>query len=177
MILLYRIRINSGERWMNMIRGQFYRGMSNTSMPNRVKQVFFKILGNKIGHNVTIQNCVRFDSENIEISDGVVLNYGAQLITGGGSSKITIGENTQVGPGTIICTVSHEIGDSNKRAGDRVYKDIVIEKGVWIGANSTIIFGVTIAHGCVIGAGALVNKNTEPNGLYVGVPAKRIRDL
>lgn len=165
------------EQEMYMIRGIFYRGMSHTTMPNKVKQVFFKMLGNKIGCNVTLQNSVRFDSENIEVSDGAVLNYGAQLITGGGSAKITIGENTQIGPGTIICTISHEMGDSNKRAGKRVYKDIVIGKGVWIGANATIISDVTIADGCVIGAGALVNKSTEPNGLYVGVPAKRIRDL
>lgn len=162
---------------MNIIKGYFYRGISCTSMPNKVKQVFFKMLGNKIGRNVTLQNSVRFDSENIEVSDGVVLNYGAQLITGGGSAKITIGKNTQIGPGTIICTISHEMDDSNKRAGKRVYEDIAIGKGVWIGANATIISGINIADGCVIGAGALVNKSTEPNGLYVGVPAKRIRDL
>lgn len=78
------------EQEMYMIRGIFYRGMSHTTMPNKVKQVFFKMLGNKIGCNVTLQNSVRFDSENIEVSDGAVLNYGAQLITGGGSAKLLL---------------------------------------------------------------------------------------
>ena len=37
--------------------------------------------------------------------------------------------------------------------------------------------GVTISKGCVIGAGALVKESTEPNGLYVGCPAKRVKEL
>lgn len=154
-----------------------YRAVSQTTLPNKIKQMLLKLLGNKLGAGLTIHNNVRFDSRFIKIEDGVLLNYGVQLITGGGNASITIGRNTQVGPGTLICTATHKIGPSDCRAGDVFYQNITIGEGVWIGANATIISGVTIAHGCVIGAGTLVNKNTEPNGLYVGVPAKRIRDL
>lgn len=49
--------------------------------------------------------------------------------------------------------------------------------GCWIGANATILPGVTVAPGCVIAAGAVVTKDTEPDGLYAGVPARRVRDL
>lgn len=72
---------------------------------------------------------------------------------------------------------THDIGDKTLRAGKYIQKSVIVEDGVWIGANATILPGVTIAEGCIIGAGALVNKSTEPNGLYVGVPAKRIKDL
>lgn len=53
----------------------------------------------------------------------------------------------------------------------------LIKDGCWVGANVTIIPGVTIGEGCIIAAGAVVTKNCEPDGLYAGVPAKRIKDL
>lgn len=49
-----------------------------------------------------------------------------------------------------------------------------IGNDVWIGDEVTILGGVSIADGSVIGAGAVVTKNTEPYGIYVGVPAKKI---
>lgn len=54
---------------------------------------------------------------------------------------------------------------------------ITVGDGCWIGTNVTILPGVNIRNGCVIGAGSLVTKDCEPNGLYVGVPAKRIKEL
>ena len=50
-----------------------------------------------------------------------------------------------------------------------------IAADVWIGTKAVIRDGVTIGHGCVIGAGAVVTKDTEPYGIYVGVPAKLTR--
>lgn len=54
---------------------------------------------------------------------------------------------------------------------------IVIGRGCWIGANVTIMPGVTIGDGCVIGAGSLVTNDCEPNGVYVGIPARRKKEL
>jgi acetyltransferase-like isoleucine patch superfamily enzyme len=51
---------------------------------------------------------------------------------------------------------------------------IVIDDDVWIGAHASVLDGVRIARGCVIGAGAVVTKSTEPYGVYAGVPAKPI---
>jgi acetyltransferase-like isoleucine patch superfamily enzyme len=53
---------------------------------------------------------------------------------------------------------------------------ITLVEDVWICANVTITAGVTIAKGCIIGANAVVTKDTAPMGLYVGVPARRLRD-
>lgn len=52
-----------------------------------------------------------------------------------------------------------------------------MEDGCWLGGNVTVLPGVTIGRGCVIAAGAVVTKSCDPNGLYAGVPARRIRDL
>lgn len=54
---------------------------------------------------------------------------------------------------------------------------IVLEKHVWVGANSTILKGVTIGENTVIGTMSLVNKSLPANSLCAGVPAQKVRDL
>ena len=53
---------------------------------------------------------------------------------------------------------------------------IQVKDNVWIGANVTILDGVVIETGCILAAGAVVTKSTEPNGIYAGIPAKKIKD-
>jgi acetyltransferase-like isoleucine patch superfamily enzyme len=52
-----------------------------------------------------------------------------------------------------------------------------IKRGCYFGDNSVIMGGITIAENCIIGACAFVNKDTEPMGVYAGLPAKRFRDV
>lgn len=54
------------------------------------------------------------------------------------------------------------------------YRDTLIKKGVTLGANCTIVCGVTIGEYAFIGAGAVINKDVKPYALMVGVPAKQI---
>ena len=56
-------------------------------------------------------------------------------------------------------------------------KPIIIDDGCWIGANATIIGGVTIGEGAVVAAGAVVTKDVEPYTMVGGVPAKIIKEL
>ena len=51
-----------------------------------------------------------------------------------------------------------------------------IENDVWIGYGSTVMGGITIGEGSIIGAGSLVTKDVEPYSIYAGVPAKKVRD-
>ena len=54
------------------------------------------------------------------------------------------------------------------------YKTTLVKKGASIGANATIVCGVTLGKYCFIGAGAVVTKDVDPYALMAGVPAKRI---
>jgi len=63
------------------------------------------------------------------------------------------------------------------RAGPATWRSIVVGDGTWIGANVVILPGVTIGAGCVTGAGSVPAGDYRPDGLYVGVPARRVRDL
>jgi len=96
-----------------------------------------------------------------------------------GRGKVHIGDNVRLGADVRLLTSHHDITDNpDERSSWQVtYKDVTIENGCWIGSSATILPGVTIARGCVIGAGAVVTRNTKPNGLYVGAPARRLRDL
>ena len=88
-----------------------------------------------------------------------------------------LGSNVSLAPDVKVYTYTHELGPAQQRAGALVHRPVTIGDGCWLGTNAVVMPGVTIAPGCVIGAGAIVTKDTEPNGLYAGVPARRVRDL
>ena len=54
-------------------------------------------------------------------------------------------------------------------------RDVIVESDVWIGRNVTLLCGVTIGRGSIIGAGAVVSKDVPPYSISVGVPAKHIK--
>ena len=110
--------------------------------------------------------------KNIKLGKNVFINTGCQFQDQGG---ITIGDNTLVGPKTVIATLNHH-QNPDKRA-NLIPKPVVIGKNVWIGANVTILPGVTIGDGAIIAAGAVVNKDVEKNTIVGGVPAKKIKEV
>lgn len=107
----------------------------------------------------------------VTVGDGAAINSHVQIYGHGG---IRIGEHTQVGPSTIITTTGHNYRTKEL---ERDYSAIDIGKRVWIGANATILPGVSIGDFSVIGAGAVVTKDIPPHSLAVGVPARVIRSI
>jgi maltose O-acetyltransferase len=95
-----------------------------------------------------------------------------------GYEMLEIGHNVRIGPHVRIITAGHEIGPANQRAPKAVKgAPVRIGNGCWIGAGVTILPGVTVGAGCVIGARSVLTRSTEPNGLYLGMPARRVREL
>ena len=83
--------------------------------------------------------------------------------------------STTFGLNSTLITVTHEVGQKNQRGGACCAKAITIGDVCWIGAYVTVLPGVHIAKGCIIGACSVVTKDTEANGLYVGNPARKIK--
>lgn len=82
-----------------------------------------------------------------------------------------------MGPRSMIITAKHSIGGPEMRAGGGRPEPVVIGDGTWIGAGAIILPGLNVGAGCIIASSAVVTKDCEPNGLYAGVPARRIRDV
>ena len=110
-------------------------------------------------------------------------NLGLKLTPNESPICVHIGAHVSIAPNvTFICESSANNGreiNSYEYIHSRVTKqaDIWVEDEVWIGANVTILPGVTLGRCSVIGAGSIVLKNTEPYGVYVGNPARKIKDI
>lgn len=112
---------------------------------------------------------------NIRIGNNCSVNQYTILF---GQGNLTIGNNVRIASHTTIIPSNHNFSDPDTPIREQGLTNIGIEIGddVWIGCGVRILDGVKIADGCVIGAGSVVNKSTEPYGIYVGVPAKLIKN-
>lgn len=94
-----------------------------------------------------------------------------------GHGGLTIGDRVRIAAHCVIIPAQHRFNQSDTPIHEQGIsaKGIFIEDDVWIGANCTILDGVRIGRGSVIGAGSVVTKSIEPNSVAVGVPARVIR--
>lgn len=110
--------------------------------------------------------------KNLHFGKRVFVNSGCKFQDQGG---IFIGDDVLVGHNCMIATLNHA-EDPDHRA-DMIPKPVRIGDKVWIGANATILPGVTIGEGAIIAAGAVVTKDVEPRTVVGGIPAKCIKKL
>jgi acetyltransferase-like isoleucine patch superfamily enzyme len=85
------------------------------------------------------------------------------------ADRITIGDQVSVGHDVMFLTRTYKLGTAERRAGPEVRAPIVIESGVWLGARATVMPGVTIGAGSVIGASVVVATDVPPNTLVMGL--------
>ena len=90
---------------------------------------------------------------------------------------MTIGNNVLIGPGVVISSVGHPISTKGRRAHLARTNPVVIGDDVWIGANATIIPGVTIGNNVIIAAGAVVTEDVPDNCMVAGVPARFVKEI
>lgn len=131
------------------------------------------------GKNVDIRRCAFFDKpERISIGDNSLINYVCSFHVGlPDDTIINIGNNVQIGMNCVFTCVKHNIGTEFQSAGKHIYQNIKVEDGAWIEASCTILPNVPIAKGCIVDASSVVTASSLPNGLYAGVPARRIKDI
>jgi acetyltransferase-like isoleucine patch superfamily enzyme len=91
-------------------------------------------------------------------------------------SKITLGRNSGLGPGTMIFSSNHQyVPGMPYHKQPWTEKDVTIGEDVWVGAGTVIVAGVTIGDRCVVAAGSVVTKDIPPDSVAAGVPAKVIK--
>jgi len=111
---------------------------------------------------------------NIELGKNVYMNYNCVILD---CAKVTIGENTLLGPNVQIYTAENPLKAEERITFKESAKEIKIGKNCWIGGSAVILAGVTIGDNCVIGAGAVVTKDVPQNSIAVGNPARVVRAI
>jgi maltose O-acetyltransferase len=142
-------------------------------LAKHIRVAIYKLLGMNIKTNNIFPNSF-ISSNKISIGRGTFINRRCFFDA---ADYIDIGQNCSIAMEVMFCTSSHKVGAQHQRASENTTSAIKIGNGVWIGTRAIILPGITIGDGCIIAAGTVVNKNCEPNGLYGGNPAKRIKEL
>ena len=95
----------------------------------------------------------------------------------GASGFVSIGRDVLLGPRVMILPENHVFEDPRATIKSQgvVRAGVVIEDDCWLGANVCVLAGVTIGHGSVVAAGAVVNRDVPPGSVVGGVPARVLK--
>ncbi len=125
-------------------------------------------------HSFIGESCyIKCFGGQIEIGRDVSINSKSFI---NGCGGVTIGDNTRIGTQSIIIASNHKFDDPNVLVKDAITKQgVQLGENIWLGARVTVLDGVQIANDTVIGACSLVTKPLTESGVYVGVPAKKMK--
>ena len=141
--------------------------------PEQIVELFSKLTGTQVDKSFRCFPPFYTDcGKNIKIGKNVFINACCRFQDQGG---IEIGDGSLIGHNTTIATLNHDF-NPDKRANLHP-SPVKIGKNVWIGSDSTILPGVEIGDGAVIGAGSIVTKNVPANSIAVGSPARVIKQI
>lgn len=141
--------------------------------PEEIRALIAKLIGKPVDESFSMFPPFYTDcGKNITIGKNVFINSGCRFQDQGG---ITIGDGTLIGHNVVLATLNHGLMPEDR--GTTYPAPIMIGNNVWIGANATVLQGVTIGDNAVIAAGAVVTKNVPENTIVGGVPAKLIKKI
>ncbi len=121
--------------------------------------------GAKIGKGVSLGQNV-FVGNKVSIGDHCKIQNNVSVY-----DNVTLEEGVFCGPSMVFTNVYNPRSLIERKS---EYRNTLVRKGVTLGANCTVVCGVTIGEYAFIGAGAVVNKDVKPYSLMVGVPARQV---
>lgn len=141
--------------------------------PEELREIMGRLTGKKIDETFRLFPPFYTDfGKNITIGKDVFINSGCHFQDQGG---IVIGDGSLIGHNVVLATINHDLDPKNNRKNH--YAPITIGNHVWIGANVTVLAGVTIGDWAVVGAGAVVTRDVPPGNVVGGVPARVIKTI
>lgn len=153
-------------RLTSILNGQYHN-------QEEIRDLFSRIIGKPVDKTFRLfppfyTNC----GKHITVGKRVFINTGCHFHDQGG---IVLGDGVFVSSNVVLSTVNHDF-DPTKRS-TSYPSPIVIGNNVWIGASVTVVPGVRIGDGSIVGAGAVVTRDVPPNTIVAGVPARIIRPI
>lgn len=187
-----------------MLCGEFYdtRDLELRRLSSDAKDLM-RVYNSLPAENMDLRNQIirllfGFCGENVRVNQPIWVDYGCNIYLGTGSlinmnctfldaGRITIGDNTLIGPDVKIYTAIHPVSAEERIDTDETGKTairtqtapVTIGNNVWIGGGVIILPGITIGDNTVIGAGSVVTKSIPANAVACGKPCtvkKRLKD-
>lgn len=177
-----------------MLEGEWYQENDEELQRNRLKA---KDLCFDLNHtrpsdvetqNEIIEELFTYQPTNLELLTPFQVDYGNNIFLGKNvfinhncyfmdAGRIIVGDNVFFGPGVGLYTVSHPLAYERRNSGLEQAQTIKIGDNVWIGANASVLPGVTIESGAVVSAGSVVTRDVPENAIVAGIPAKIVKSI
>ncbi|UUV22389.1 sugar O-acetyltransferase [Paenimyroides aestuarii] len=168
---------NHPER--HVLREESYKSIAlcqqinQTANPEEINSLLSELVGQKVDETVAIFPPFHTNyGKHLLLGNNVFINFNCTMLAWGG---ITIEDDVFIAPNVNLLTEGHSIQPSQRQGLQS--QPIHIKKGVWIGANATILQGVTIGENSIVAAGAVVSKDVPDNVIVGGTPAKIIKQI
>jgi len=147
--------------------------MNSSPDPAEVKSLLSQITGSVIDESVTVFTPLHINyGRHTKIGKNVFINFDCVFLDLGG---ITIEDGVLIAPKVSLLSEGHPLSPQDRHS--LTVGHIHIKKNAWIGANATILPGVTIGENAVVAAGAVVSKDVPDNTIVGGIPAKIIKNI
>jgi acetyltransferase-like isoleucine patch superfamily enzyme len=147
--------------------------MNNSSNPKEIRDLLSQITDTEIDESTTVFTPFHINyGKNTKIGKNVFINFDCVFLDLGG---ITIEDNVLIAPKVSLLSEGHPTSIEDRHS--LIPQPIHIKKNAWIGANATILPGVTIGENAIVAAGAVVSKDVPDNSIVGGVPAKFIKSI
>ena len=147
--------------------------LNNSCDPTEIRNLLSQITGSIIDESVDVFTPLYINyGKHIKIGKNVFINFDCVFLDLGG---ITIEDNVLIAPKVSLLSEGHPVSPNKRHS--LVPGHIHIRKNAWIGANATILPGVTIGENSIVAAGAVVSKDVPQNSVVGGVPAKIIKTI
>ncbi len=147
--------------------------MNNSTEPETIRSFLSQITGTEIDPTVTVFTPLQINyGKHTKIGKNVFINFDCVFLDLGG---ITIEDNVLIAPKVSLLTEGHPTSITDRHS--LIPKPILIKKNAWIGANATILQGVTIGENAIVAAGSVVSNDVPDNVVVGGIPAKIIKEI
>lgn len=141
--------------------------------PDKLRTLFAELIGKPVDEGFGLFPPFYTDcGKNITLGKGVFINAGCKFQDQGG---IFIDDYALIGHNAVLATLNHGFAPDERH--NLHPAPIRIGKRVWLGANVTVLPGVTIGDNAIIAAGAVVSRDIPANTVAAGVPAKVIKSI
>ena len=146
-----------------------------SSLDEEGREAAVRELFGSAGSNPTVLSVFSCDNgRNISVGENFLANYNVTILD---IAPVRIGDYVMIGPSLRSAWCSTRSRRQKRRQHIGQAKPVTIGNDVWIGANCTILPGVTIGNNVVVAAGAVVNRDVPDNCVVGGVPAKAIKGI